>query len=200
MLGAALVLSLVAAACASDGPKLPPASPTDASVSSSPAPPSTPGPTATATTTVATFRVTSAAFADGAPIPKQYTCQGASTSPPLQWSGVPDGTAQLALAVVDPDAPGGYFIHWTMWGIAPTAASIDAGAVPAGAIQGRNGAGRVGYTGPCPPSGMHHYRFELFALRGAPAAAASSAPADALAAIDSASIARTELVGTYTRG
>jgi Raf kinase inhibitor-like YbhB/YbcL family protein len=154
----------------------------------------------TSTTSVATFRIASPAFADGAAIPKQYTCQGASTSPPLSWSGVPAGAAQLALVVIDPDAPGGSFVHWTTWGIAPAAASIDAGVVPAGAVQGRNGAGRTGYAGPCPPSGTHHYHFDLYALRGAPAATPTSAPSAAIAAIERAATARSELVGTYTRG
>jgi Raf kinase inhibitor-like YbhB/YbcL family protein len=196
----ALVVAVLAAACGSSGPTLPPASPSDAPTSNA-APAITSVTSASASTTsVATFRITSSAFADDAAIPKQYTCQGASTSPPLSWSGVPSGAAQLALVVIDPDAPGGSFVHWTMWGIAPAPASIDAGVVPAGAVQGRNGAGRTGYTGPCPPSGTHHYHFQLFALRAAPTATATSAPAVAVAAIERAATARTELVGTYTRG
>ena len=34
-------------------------------------------------------------------IPTQYTCNGADTSPPLTWSGLPDGTRSLVLVVED---------------------------------------------------------------------------------------------------
>jgi len=31
-------------------------------------------------------------------------------------------------------------------------------------VQGQNGAGKAGYIGMCPPSGVHHYHFYLYAL------------------------------------
>jgi len=71
------------------------------------------------------------------------------------------------LAVEDPDAPGGGFVHWTVSGIAPSVTAVQAGHAPAGATEGRNGAGSVGYTGPCPPAGQtHHYVFTLKAVAG----------------------------------
>src|SRR6185436_12297849 len=66
----------------------------------------------------------SPAFTDGAEIPKQYTCDGDSISPPLVWSSVPRKAKELALLVEDPDAPGGTFVHWTAWGIPTTASQI----------------------------------------------------------------------------
>jgi Raf kinase inhibitor-like YbhB/YbcL family protein len=110
------------------------------------------------------FTLTSEAFADGEPIPREYTCQGADVSPALAWTGQPPETGQLLLVVDDPDAGG--FVHWII--------VIGSGqdfalpkAYPADsrtAQQGVNGFGRIGYGGPCPPSGTHHYRFTLSAL------------------------------------
>jgi phosphatidylethanolamine-binding protein (PEBP) family uncharacterized protein len=51
--------------------------------------------------------ISSPAFADGAPIPVNYTCKGANLAPPLTWSA-PSGAA---LVLDDPDAPGGTYIH-----------------------------------------------------------------------------------------
>jgi Raf kinase inhibitor-like YbhB/YbcL family protein len=112
------------------------------------------------------MRLTSPAFAAGARIPARFTCDGGDESPPLAWSGVPAKARELALSVDDPDAPGGGFTHWTLYGIAPRTSAIAAGRTPSGAAAGRNSFGKTGYGGPCPPKGdkPHHYRFVLYAL------------------------------------
>ena len=113
------------------------------------------------------FTLTSSAFEDGGHIPREATCDGADRSPALAWVGVPEGAAALVLFLDDPDAHD--FVHWTVLDL-PVDAS-GAGALPAGVHadaatpqQGRNDFRRVGYGGPCPPSGTHHYRFRLYAL------------------------------------
>src|SRR5262245_23749310 len=58
--------------------------------------------------------IASPAFADGAPIPVQFSCKGANVAPPLTWSA-PTGAGELALVVDDPDAAG--YIHWIVTGI-----------------------------------------------------------------------------------
>jgi Raf kinase inhibitor-like YbhB/YbcL family protein len=120
-------------------------------------------------------------------------------SPPLAWSGVPDAAVQLALIVDDPDAPSGNFVHWVMWGIVPSDSSLGAGKIPRGATQGKNGAGQVGYTGPCPPNGVHHYKFQLYALSAAPQVAAGAGAQELHDAIAGITIASTTLTGTYER-
>src|SRR5688572_20049721 len=126
---------------------------------------------------MAGITLTSPAFADGEAIPERHTCSGEDVAPPLAWSGVPDGTAELALLVEDPDAPGGTFVHWVLAGLDPSSGGLAEGTVPAGAVEGRNGFRRRGYGGPCPPPGRpHRYVFMLFAaaeplgLRGRPTA------------------------------
>jgi hypothetical protein len=118
--------------------------------------------------------VKSPAFQDGQEIPRKYTCQGDDVSPALQIDSVPVGTKSLALIVDDPDAPNGTFYHWLAWNLAPTVTEIPEGAGRGGdpgplrdARQGKNGFDDIGYRGPCPPSGRHRYRFNVFALKEA---------------------------------
>jgi Raf kinase inhibitor-like YbhB/YbcL family protein len=102
--------------------------------------------------------VTSATFEEGGSIPVRHGCDGDDVSPPLAWSGAPDGTAGYALIVDDPDARG-----WIHWAVADLAATSVAEGEAAG-TQGRNDFGRDGWGGPCPPSGTHRYVVTVYAL------------------------------------
>jgi Raf kinase inhibitor-like YbhB/YbcL family protein len=110
-----------------------------------------------------TIRVTSPAFAEGEPIPKEFTCRGDGISPPLAWSGFPPDTRDLALVVDDPDAPGGGYVHWVVIGISPRADGVAADSAPEGGKQ-LDATGGPGWSPPCPPSGTHHYRFTIYAI------------------------------------
>src|SRR5262245_63645641 len=104
--------------------------------------------------------LSSPAFQNGGTIPKRYTCDGANVSPALRWTAPPRGTASFSLTVFDPDAPGGGFLHWQINRLPANARSLPTGS----RLGAPNGAGSSGYTGPCPPTGVHHYRFTLHAL------------------------------------
>lgn len=116
--------------------------------------------------TVNGLSISSPVFSDGSPIPMQYSCQGQDINPPLNILGAPDGTQSLVLIMHDPDAPSGDYLHWLVWDIPPSTESIAVSDVPVGAVQGSNSGGRLGYMGPCPPSGTgaHRYIFEVYAL------------------------------------
>ena len=141
--------------------------------------------------------VTSPAFGEGAAIPREFTCKGSNTSPPLAWSGVPSGARSVALVVDDPDAPSGTFIHWAVYNIDPAQSALAAGEVPTGASQAKNSGGGVGYTGPCPRSGTHHYRFTVYVLRSPLTVPAHGDPARVLVAIRGKTTARGTLTGTF---
>jgi Raf kinase inhibitor-like YbhB/YbcL family protein len=156
--------------------------------------------TTSASAATPTISVTSDAFAEGAAIPQKFTCDGDNVSPPLAWTAPPAGTVEVALIVEDPDAPGGTYSHWVVFGLRPTRQSLASKELPSDARQAQNSAGNASYDGPCPPSGApHHYRFTLYALRK-PLALANAAPlASVRPAIEQAGIIATgRLVGTYT--
>lgn len=111
-----------------------------------------------------TMKISSPSFANGAPIPKRFTADGANINPALTISGVPPAAASLVLIVDDPDAPGGTWTHWLVWNIAPATTRIAEDSVPDGAVVGRSDFGKSLYLGPSPPSGTHRYHFRLYAL------------------------------------
>ncbi len=144
--------------------------------------------------------VSSAAFTAGGVIPRRFTCAGEDVSPPLGWSGVPAGTAEVALVVDDPDAPRGTYVHWVLAGLDPARRRLAEGQVPSGARQLPNSAGKAAWTGPCPPGGpAHHYRFTVYALRQAPEVPGDAGPEAAVEAIEAAATTRGRLVGTFSR-
>lgn len=143
--------------------------------------------------------IASPVFGQGQPIPTKYTCDGDGVNPPLQIGNVPAQAQSLALIVDDPDAPGGTWTHWLLWNIPPTVTSIGENSVPPGAVQGQASSGQNAFGAPCPPNGIHHYYFYLYAL---PEKLSISSFSDAAAlrkAIGGMAIAEAELMGTYGR-
>ncbi|CCQ33689.1 PEBP family protein [Halorhabdus tiamatea SARL4B] len=115
------------------------------------------------------FTLTSPAFDDGAPIPREYGYTERNVNPPLSVAGVPEDAASLAVVMDDPDAlepAGKIWDHWLVWNV-----PADVGTIPEGydateteATEGRNDFGEPGYGGPNPPDGRHTYRFVAYAL------------------------------------
>ena len=151
------------------------------------------------------IRLTSPAFQAGQPIPSRYTADGADVSPPLSWSGVPEGTRSLALVCDDPDAPRGTWVHWVLYGLPPTVTELPEGVpadptTPQGAKQGTNDFGRLGYGGPAPPPGKpHRYFFKIYALDIVPDLAPGASKQELLSAMEGHILAQGELMGTYKR-
>jgi hypothetical protein len=148
------------------------------------------------------LRIASRAFPDGGVIPKQYTCDGKGVSPPLRWSGVPPQAASLALIVSDPDAPGGRFVHWTLYSLPPQVTRLPTGApVLAGARQGRNSFGKRGWGAPCPPKSdpAHRYDFDLYWLERPVDIPDGAKAQDVLRGIAEAAGGHGRLVGRYAR-
>jgi Raf kinase inhibitor-like YbhB/YbcL family protein len=108
-----------------------------------------------------TLILKSPAFGNNDFIPSKYSCKGSNINPELITGDIPKETKSLAILVDDPDAPNGTFDHWVMWNI-PVLYRIEANSAPG--AQGKNGKGENKYTGPCPPSGTHHYHFRIYAL------------------------------------
>jgi len=152
------------------------------------------------------FRIESPAFQTNGKIPQKYTCDGTDVSPPLVWSGAPEGTKSFALICDDPDAPVGTWVHWVIYDLPPDRRELPE-AVPKterlanGAKQGMTDFRRVGYGGPCPPPGKpHRYFFKLYALDTPLDLPPKATKADLLMAVNGHVLAQAELVGLYQRG
>lgn len=150
------------------------------------------------------IKLTSTAFQDGGLIPSNYTCDGANVSPTLNWSGVPPTAKALAIVCEDPDAPGKTWVHWVVYDIPPTTMQLSEGIVHEeklsnGSKQGTNDFKKVGYGGPCPPSGTHRYFFRLYALDSETSLGLGATKERLLEAIDGHVLAQGELMGKYKR-
>ena len=154
------------------------------------------------------LRLSSPRFAAGAEIPREYTCEGKDLSPPLAWSGVPEGAKSLALIVDDPDAPDPAnprttWVHWVLYDIPPSATGLveaaSPDALPSGTRQGRNDWKRTGYGGPCPPVGRHRYVHKLYALDALLGDLGEPTKQGLERAMEGHVLARAELVGSYQK-
>jgi Raf kinase inhibitor-like YbhB/YbcL family protein len=150
----------------------------------------------------------SPAFAPGQPLPMRFTCEAEGVSPPLQWSGVPEGARSLALIVEDPDAPDPaapqrVFVHWVLYDLPADSDGLPEGVaaaqLPAGTRQGRNDWKRTGFGAACPPVGRHRYVHRLYALDIALPDLHEPDKARLLAAMEGHVLAQAELVGTYEK-
>lgn len=150
----------------------------------------------------------SPAFTHQGEIPKRYTCDGEDISPPLTWSGLPQGTRSLALIVEDPDAPDPKapkmtWVHWVLYNIPPDTTglpeNVDRRALPPGTLEGLNDWHRTGYGGPCPPIGRHRYLFKLYALDTVLPDLGRPTKAQLEKAMSGHVLEQADLIGTYQR-
>jgi hypothetical protein len=154
------------------------------------------------------MQITSSAFQDGEPIPRQYSREGAELSPPLALDDAPDGTEALALICDDPDAPNKTWVHWLIWNIPGDRTAIpedvpkeETASVLGDARQGINDFDEIGYGGPMPPPGhgTHHYRFTVYALSEALDLEPGADRVDLEDAMDGKVLDQARLTGTYER-
>jgi Raf kinase inhibitor-like YbhB/YbcL family protein len=152
--------------------------------------------------------ITSPAFAPGSEIPKTCTCEGADTSPRLEWSGAPEGTKSFAIIVDDPDAPDPAapkmtWVHWVLYNLPadtnhlPEAVAVSA--LPPGTLEGTNDWKRTGYGGPCPPIGRHRYFFKLYALDTTLPDLKSPTKTTLEKAMQGHVLASAQIIGTYQK-
>jgi Raf kinase inhibitor-like YbhB/YbcL family protein len=143
------------------------------------------------------LQVTSAAFNENGFIPSKYSCEKESINPPISIKNIPANSKSLALVVDDPDAPNGTVVHWVMWNIDPATTMINENSAPG--IQGKNQKGMNGYMGPCPPFGIHHYHFKIYALDTKLTLSDSAGKQGLEDAMKNHIVARGELIGLYKK-
>jgi Raf kinase inhibitor-like YbhB/YbcL family protein len=151
------------------------------------------------------FSITSSAFERNGAIPKQYTCDGANISPPLQWQNVPDKAAALVLIMIDDSSTGpASGIRWFVGDINPSSKGVATGQIPEGGIAGSDTQGKGGYGGVCPPAGKTStIQFTLYALSKKIPLSAGFQPSLAESEYGQGKLLMGEAAvtyGTYTRG
>ncbi len=154
--------------------------------------------------TTAALQLTSPAFQEGGRIPPQYTCDDGDSSPPLAWTDPPAGTKSFALIVDDPDAPGRTWVHWVVYNMPPTRRELSENLsrdadLDDGTRQGVTDSRRIGYNGPCPPSGTHRYVFKLYALDTVLDLPSGVGTDHLEQAMQLHTLAEAKLIGTYQR-
>ena len=152
------------------------------------------------------MRLESSAFAGGSPIPGRNSRDGGDESPPLSWTGAPEGTKSFALVCDDPDAPSGTWVHWVFFDLPGSLDRLPAGVEKSerptgGGVNGRNDFGDLGWGGPQPPRGhgTHHYEFRLHALDGPLGLSPGATKAQVESAMRGHVLAEARLMGTYRR-
>jgi len=150
------------------------------------------------------IKLVSRAFTEGQTIPRQYTCDGINISPPLEWTGLPKSAKTITIIADDPDAPAGTWVHWVIYNLpADTLGMVEN--VPAtedvagGGLQGKNDFQKIGYGGPCPPSGTHRYFFKIYALDGELPLKAGATKSEVEKASEGHIVGQAQLMGTYRK-
>lgn len=148
-------------------------------------------------------KLKSTAFDEDGMIPKQYTCDGPNISPPLQWDAVAS-VKTYALIADDPDAPAKTWVHWVLFNLPPGIRFLPENVPPQdklqiGGQQGTNDFRKIGYGGPCPPSGTHRYYFKLYALDTELQLDSSATKDQLLKAMEGHILAQGQLMGKYER-
>jgi hypothetical protein len=148
---------------------------------------------------IADLAISSPAFSARGPIPDKHAKDGQDVSPELDWTGVPEGTRELAVICHDPDAPlPDGWTHWVVYGIAPTEQGIKEGG-GAAYTEGANDYGDQGWGGPQPPPGhgVHHYYFWIYALDTELGAGPGLSRRELLDAMGDHILEQNRVIGTY---
>jgi len=152
------------------------------------------------------FTLYSNDFLPGDMIPPRFTCEGQNISPAINWGDPPPGTVCFALICDDPDAPGGTFVHWVLYGLSGKVRGLPQNLeknleLSDGSRQGKNDFGGIGYGGPCPPPGhgIHRYFFKVYALDEMPGLPPGATKGELVAAMEGHILAQAEVMGRFER-
>lgn len=123
-----------------------------------------------------TFTLLSSAFINNGELPKEYTCDGASASPPLNWSNPPAATKSYAI-IMDhivgptPGKPGEFDRHTylVLYNIPPSTTSIPKNVSDVGLFGINTVNSKTAYSPPCSAGpGTKLYTLTLYALSAEP--------------------------------
>ena len=135
---------------------------------------------------------------EGQPIDALFTCGGSKLSPSFDIAGLPEGTVTWGLSIVDQTAANA--VHWVAANIDPAINHVDAGVVPAGAVQSLNRLQKVGYAAPCPKAGEPHtYVLTVYAVSQQLEVSDGMDAETMLTSLEAGSLGITSTTFTFTR-
>jgi Raf kinase inhibitor-like YbhB/YbcL family protein len=146
------------------------------------------------------FVLESTDFKNNSTMPVALTCYGRDRAPGLAWRGAPEKTQSFVLIMQDPDAPNQPWTDWLVFNIPAKMTALASGAsFPEPAITIINSHNKLGYSGPCPPSGLHHYIFSLYALKKTLSVNAHDNQTDILNAMQGLILKKARIIGLYQK-
>ena len=149
------------------------------------------------------FALRSPAVANGGVLPGKFTGDGASLSPPLEWSGAPEGTKAFAVIMHHFDPEGKTKWYWTLYNIPADVGSLPEDVHGVGILGNNSVNRRAGYAPPHSKGpGEKTYILTAYALAAPlriPAPAAEVSRDVLLAAMKDVMLDSAELKVVYTR-
>jgi Raf kinase inhibitor-like YbhB/YbcL family protein len=149
--------------------------------------------------------IESQSFEDTGIVSPKYSCFGDNVQPEFKFRDPPEGTVSYAIifhdigVALEGTCEDG--LHWVVWNIPADAGGIREGALPAGAVTGRNVEQRNAYLGPGAPAGprYHHYVFEFYALDALLDLPETASRPELLAAMEGRVLGKAAYVGRFKR-
>jgi phosphatidylethanolamine-binding protein (PEBP) family uncharacterized protein len=148
------------------------------------------------------FVLTSPVMTEGGALPLKYTCDGESATPPLLWTGAPQGTTSYAVIMHHVPAPGEVHWYWVLYDIASQVPGVGDDTAPPAVIGTNSVNDRNEYAPPCSKGpGAKLYTFTVYALSSPPTLADPSIATRTalLDALDGLILGQAELNVTYSR-
>jgi phosphatidylethanolamine-binding protein (PEBP) family uncharacterized protein len=149
------------------------------------------------------FILASQEVTGGGLLPKEYTCDGNSSTLPLEWSGEPATTKSFALVMYTIPSPNESHWYWVLYDIPPDVHNLDKNVVGIGILGNNSVNGRTEYAPPCSKGpGPKLYTYTIYALSATPQFTAPPAEVSRdilLAAIKEITLGTAELNVYYSR-
>lgn len=164
---------------------------------------SSPAATATVSATTTAFVLTSPDLDASGRLPTEYTCDGASSTLALNWSGAPTGTQGYAVTMHHVAGPEDIHWYWEVYDIPASVTSLPKNMTGIGQLGNNSVNGQLAYTPPCSKGpGDKTYTYTVYALSAQPQLSVPAAEVDRdtlLAAIKDITLASAELPVVYAR-
>jgi phosphatidylethanolamine-binding protein (PEBP) family uncharacterized protein len=149
------------------------------------------------------FTLSSPEVVEGGALPAEYTCDGASATLPLAWSGAPAGTRSYAVIMHHVAGPGDTHWYWVLYDIPANVTGLSKNSVGVGILGTNSVNDKTAYTPPCSKGpGEKTYTYTIYALSAQPRFAVPASEVNRevlLAAMQDITLASAELHVTYAR-